>query len=116
MSGVAPLDRAGPSHLSILSGAKYQTVFATTRAGVVLVDPEYRDAPGTPGARVIVKQPLEKLLSLLPRLYPEKASLPGIAPTARIGKGALLGDRVSVEDYAIVGARARLGDGAVIGS
>ncbi|HZE08009.1 MAG TPA: UDP-3-O-(3-hydroxymyristoyl)glucosamine N-acyltransferase [Gemmatimonadaceae bacterium] len=116
ISAVAPLDRAGKQHLSILSSAKYQSLFAKTAAGIVLVDPEFRDAPGTPAARIIVKQPLEKLLSLLPRLYPERAPLSGIAPTARIGRGAILGERVSVQDYAIIGAHAHIGDGVVIGS
>ncbi len=115
VSGVAPLDRADASHLSILSSGKYTPMMATTKAGVVLVDPEFRDAVGAPRARIIVKQPLEKLLSLLPRLYPQESAAPGIASTARIGKGASLGERVSVGEYAIVGARATLGNGVVIG-
>jgi UDP-3-O-[3-hydroxymyristoyl] glucosamine N-acyltransferase len=115
VTGVAPLDRADASHLSILSSGKYAPLLATTKAGVVLVDPEFRDAAGAPRARIVVEQPLEKLLSLLPRLYPQEAPVPGVASTARIGKGASLGERVSVGEYAIIGARARLGNGAVIG-
>ena len=115
VSGVAPLDRADASHLSILSSGKYAPMMATTKAGVVLVDPEFRDAAGAPRARIIVKQPLEKLLSLLPRLYPPEAPASGVASTARIGKGASLGERVSVGEYAIIGARAKLGNGVVIG-
>ena len=115
VSGVAPLDRADASHLSILSSVKYAPMMATTKAGVVLVDPEFRDAAGAPRARIIVKQPLEKLLSLLPRLYPPEAPASGVASTARIGKGASLGERVSVGEYAIIGARAKLGNGVVIG-
>jgi len=115
ISGVAPLDRADASHLSILSSGKYAPLMATTKAGVVLVDPEFRDAAGAPRARIVVEQPLEKLLSLLPTLYPQELPVPGVASTARIGKGASLGERVSVGEYAIIGARARLGNGAVIG-
>jgi len=115
VSGVAPLDRADASHLSILSSGKYAPMMATTKAGVVLVDPEFRDAAGAPRARIIVKEPLEKLLSLLPRLYPPEAPASGVASTARIGKGARLGERVSVGEYAIIGARAKLGNGVVIG-
>ena len=40
ISGVAPLDRAGAGDLSILSSAKYASMMASTRAGIVLVDPE----------------------------------------------------------------------------
>jgi UDP-3-O-[3-hydroxymyristoyl] glucosamine N-acyltransferase len=115
VSGVAPLDRAESGHLSILSSAKYQSEFATSRAGIVLVDPEFRDAPGVARARIVVKQPLEKLLALLPRLYPPEQIHQGVAPTARIGRGATIGNRVSIGDYAIVGANAKVGDDVVIG-
>jgi UDP-3-O-[3-hydroxymyristoyl] glucosamine N-acyltransferase len=116
VSGVAPLDRADASHLSILSSAKYATMLASTNAGVVLVDPEFRDVPGGRGTRIIVKQPLEKLLSLLPRLYPETPPAPGVAATARIGKGANLGERVSIGEYAVIGAGARIGNDVAIGA
>ena len=116
VSGVAPLDRADESDLSILSSAKYASMLAATKAGIVLVDPEFRDVAGRPRARIIVKEPLEKLLTLLPRLYPETAAVPGVAATARIGKKAVLGERVSIGEYAVIGAGARLGDGVVIGA
>ncbi|MEO8909289.1 MAG: UDP-3-O-(3-hydroxymyristoyl)glucosamine N-acyltransferase [Gemmatimonadaceae bacterium] len=115
VSGVAPLDRAESNHLSILSNAKYESMLANTRAGVVLIDPEFRGAAGTPGARIIVKQPFEKLLALLPRLYPENRPKAGIAATARIGKGARLGERISIGEYAVVGAGVTLGSDVAIG-
>ena len=116
VSGIAPLDRADASQLSILSNGRYAPMMATTKAGVVLVDPEFRDAAGAPRARIIVKQPLEKLLSLLPRFYPLEVQVPGVASTARIGKGATIGQRASIGEYAIIGANAKLADGVVIGS
>jgi UDP-3-O-[3-hydroxymyristoyl] glucosamine N-acyltransferase len=115
VAGIAPLDRADASQLSILSSAKYAPMMATTKAGVVLVDPEFRDAAGAPRARVIVKHPLEKLLSLLPRFYPLESPTPGVASTARLGKGASIGERVSIGEYAIIGAGAKLADGVIIG-
>ena len=116
VSGVAPLDRADASHLSILSSARYAPMLASTRAGVVLVDPEFRDVEGAPRARIIVKHPLEKLALLLPRLYPERPPSPGIAATARIGKGATLGERVSVGEYVVIGAGSKIGSDVVIGA
>ena len=116
VSGVAPLDRADASHLSILSSARYAPMLASTRAGVVLVDPEFRDVEGAPRARIIVKHPLEKLALLLPRLYPERPPSPGIAATARIGKGATLGVRVSVGEYVVIGAGSKIGSDVVIGA
>jgi UDP-3-O-[3-hydroxymyristoyl] glucosamine N-acyltransferase len=116
VSGVAPLDRASASDLSILSNAKYAPMLAATKAGIVLVDPELRDVAGRPPARIIVKEPLEKLLTLLPRLYPESNPQPGVAATARIGKKAVLGERPSIGEYAVIGAGALLGDDVVIGA
>jgi UDP-3-O-[3-hydroxymyristoyl] glucosamine N-acyltransferase len=114
VDGVAPLDRAAPNHLSILSAAKYAPMMAATGAGVVLVDPAFRDATGG-RARIIVKQPAEKLLSLLPRLYPEQTPVAGVASTARIGRGARIGEKVSIGEYVVIGANARIGDGVAIG-
>ena len=116
VSGVAPLDRAEENELSILSSAKYAPMLAGTKAGVVLIDPEFRDVAGKPRARIIVKQPLEKLLSLLPKLYPESAPAAGVAATARIGKGALIGERVSIGEYVVVGPAAKIGDSVTIGA
>ncbi len=116
VGGVAPLDRARSDELSILSSARYAPMLAGTKAGVVLIDPEFRDVAGAPRARIIVKQPLEKLLSLLPTLYPEKSSVPGVASTARIGKGAVIGESVSIGEYAVVGPGAKLGAGVTIGA
>jgi UDP-3-O-[3-hydroxymyristoyl] glucosamine N-acyltransferase len=116
VSGVAPLDRANASHLSILSNAKYATMLAGSQAGIVLVDPEFRDVPAGRGTRIIVKEPLEKLLSLLPKLYPEAPLSPGVAPTARIGKAATLGERVSIGEYAVIGAGATIGADVAIGA
>jgi UDP-3-O-[3-hydroxymyristoyl] glucosamine N-acyltransferase len=115
VDGVAPLDRAAANHLSILSAARYAPMMATTDAGIVLVDPEFRDAVGG-RARIIVNQPAEKLLGLLPRLYPQEAPVPGVASTARIGRGVRLGERVSIGEYAVLGADVRIGDGAAIGA
>jgi UDP-3-O-[3-hydroxymyristoyl] glucosamine N-acyltransferase len=115
VSGVAPLDRAGPNHLSILSSAKYVPQMAATNAGVVLVDPEYRETPGG-RTRIIVKQPAEKLLPLLAKLYPQQPLAPGVAATARIGKGARLGERVSIGEYAVLGSGTTISDGVAIGA
>ena len=116
VDGVAPLDRAARNELSVLSSAKYAPMMATTNAGVVLVDPEFRDAPGTPGARIVVDKPLEKLLALLPKLYPPELPVPGIAATARIGHGATLGKRIAIGEYAVIGPNTTIRDDVVIGS
>ena len=114
--GIAPIDRAGPADLTFLASARYAPLLASSRAGVVLVSPELADTLGRTGARVIVPQPHDALLSLLPRLYPMQPPPAGIHDTARIGRGVQLGGGVSIEAYAVVGDGAVLGDRVVIGA
>jgi UDP-3-O-[3-hydroxymyristoyl] glucosamine N-acyltransferase len=116
VTGVAPLDRAGATDLSMLSSGKYAPLMETTRAGVVLVDPEFRDVGGGSRTRIIVEKPQEKLVALLPKLYPQAEHRPGVAATARIGKGATIGRRVAIGDFAVIGAGAAIGDGVTIGA
>ena len=106
---VAPLDRAGADDLSFLSGPRYVPLFEASAAGVVLVPPDLEQTVGRARARVVVPKPHEALLALLPRLYRQPPRVPGIHPTAVIGRGARLGDDVAIGPYAVIGERAILG-------
>jgi UDP-3-O-[3-hydroxymyristoyl] glucosamine N-acyltransferase len=113
--GVAPLDRASPTDLSFLSAAKYAAAFSASRAGVVLVSPELAETPGQ-SSRVVVDQPQEALLSLLPRFHRPAEARAGVHQTAVIGRGARLGRDVSIGPYAVIGDRATLADRVVVGA
>lgn len=116
VSAVAPLDRAGESDLSFLASPKYTEMFSASRAGVVLVEPGFRDVPSGARARILVSKPMEKMLAVLPRLYPQQDVEPGIAATARIGRGVQLGARVSIGEYAVIGDGATIGDDSIVGA
>lgn len=116
VSAVAPLDRAGPGELSFLASAKYAALFASSRAGVVLVAPELADSAGRTAARVIVAKPHEAMLAMLPRLYRAPARQAGIHQTAELGRGVRLGADVAVGPFAVVGDGAVLGDRTSIGA
>jgi UDP-3-O-[3-hydroxymyristoyl] glucosamine N-acyltransferase len=109
ISGVAPLDRASSHHLTFLGSAKYAPLFAATGAGIALVTPELADLAGPVRARVVVDRPQDAMLSLLATLYPASRLQPGIHPSAVIGRGASLGDDVSIGPYVVIGAGARVG-------
>jgi UDP-3-O-[3-hydroxymyristoyl] glucosamine N-acyltransferase len=109
---VAPLDRAGPEHVTFLASAKYVPLFAGCSAGVALIAPELADVPGGAVARIVVDKPHDAMLSLLASLYPEPAHAPGVHPTAVIGRGARIGERVAIGPYVVLGDGAQIGDGA----
>jgi UDP-3-O-[3-hydroxymyristoyl] glucosamine N-acyltransferase len=114
VTGVAPLDRAGPEHLTFLASAKYAPLFATSAAGVVLVAPELAETPGRAMTRVVVDKPHDAMLSLLASLYPEAEPVAAVHPTAVIGRGARLGERVAVGPYVVIGEGATIGAGVVL--
>lgn len=116
LTGFAPLDRAGPGDLSLLSSGKYLDAFRASRAGCVLVADDLAGVSGGPAVRVVVRDPARAMGQVLSRLHPESAPAPGVDPTARLGPGVVLGDRVSVGPYATVGAGVRIGDRVVIGA
>ena len=122
VTGVAPLDRARREHVTFLASAKYAPLFADCGAGVALVSPELAELPGRAAARVVVDKPHDAMLSLLASLYPEPDHVPGVHPTAVIGRGARLGEGVAIGPYVVIeegahiGARTRLDAHVVVGA
>ena len=115
VTGVAPLNRAELGHLSFLADARYASLLAATRAGSVLLGPEFADATTSARARIVVSKPYDALVALLPRLYPPPQPPGGVHATAVLGAGATLGKDVCIEAFAIIGEGATLGDRVWIG-
>ena len=115
-ASIAALDRAAADQLSFCGSAKYGALMAASRAGIVLVSPETAKLPSPAPARIVVENPYEALLSLIPRFYrlPERA--PGVHPSAVIGAGVTLGEAPSIGAHAVVESGAVLGDRVTIGA
>jgi UDP-3-O-[3-hydroxymyristoyl] glucosamine N-acyltransferase len=119
---VAPLDRAQPDELSLLASGRYAHLFSTSAAGAVLVAPEFAETPGGPSCRIVVEQPYDAILRVLPELYATDTQPSGVHPTAVIGRDVVLGRDVSIGAYSVIGDRAQLGDrvavtsGCIVGS
>jgi UDP-3-O-[3-hydroxymyristoyl] glucosamine N-acyltransferase len=109
---VAPIERAAPGSVTFLGGAKYAPFLATTGASVVLVSPDLASTPGAVGTRVVVKNPQEALLALLPHFYVSPPRRPGIHPTVVVGRGAQIGREVEIGPWVVIGAGATVGDRA----
>jgi UDP-3-O-[3-hydroxymyristoyl] glucosamine N-acyltransferase len=115
VTGVAPLDRAAASDVSFLAAPRYVSAAERTRAGVLLVSRELADTVTGARATIVVDKPHDAVLTLLPRLYVAPRRVPGVHPTARIGRGARIGAGVTIEEYVVIGAGATIGDGVWIG-
>ena len=116
VDGIAPLDRASGRELSFLATAKYAPLFERSLAGVVLVTAELESAPGKCASRIVVSNPHDALLSLIPRFYRPPAREAGVHPTAVVSPGARIGAGVTIEPYAVIRSGATIGDRGWIGS
>ena len=122
--GVAPLDSAGPEHVSFLVNARYSRAAVQSAAGAVVVG---REVEGLPQALLRVESPQMALIALLRLFHPAPPIAAGIhatavvAGTARVDPTAFVGACSVVEPDARVGARSRVGAlcfvgvGAVLG-
>jgi UDP-3-O-[3-hydroxymyristoyl] glucosamine N-acyltransferase len=115
LTGAAPLDRAAPSDLTLLSSIRYATAADATTAGAVLVSEDLagRVRPDLP--RIVVPDVNGALSVVLPLLYPQQRPATGVHPTAVLERGVAVGSGVTIGAYAVIGAGSRIGDGAVIG-
>ena len=115
LSGIAPLDRAGPGDLSFLASGRYLDAFRASRAGCVLVAEDLAEVSGGPSTRILVGDPARAMGQVQATLYPEPEPVPGVDSTARLARGVVLGQDVCVGPHAVLGTAVRLGDRVVIG-
>jgi len=118
VTGIRPLEEAGPEHLSFYHNRRYLEAARASKAGALLV----AEAALFPGRTLLVRRdPYVALAELLELFYPAPAPAPGVhpsavvAPSARIGEGASVGPHVTVGERVVVGERAVLGPGCVLG-
>ncbi len=116
LKDVAPLDSAGPEHLTFLDNAKYVDALRRTRAGAAFVHPD-RAGEAPPGLTLLVTPaPYRAYAVAAQAFYPEPLPVPGIAPSAVVDPSARIGEGCAVEPNAVIGARAELGRACLIGA
>ncbi len=121
LHGVAPLQAAGPEHVSFLDNRKYADLLAGTRAGAVIVHPDL--AARVPASAVAVATPDPYLgwARVAALFHPPPPPVPGIHPAALVDPTAAVDASAEVGPFAVIGAGAeigascRIGAGAVVG-
>lgn len=107
ITGVAPLDRAGPEALSFCRGGRWGKALAGTRAGAVLVPAGLPVPEGTVALRC--REPRYAYALAAGLLVPFTWPAPGVHPTAVIDPTARVGPDATIEPYAVIGPDAQLG-------
>jgi UDP-3-O-[3-hydroxymyristoyl] glucosamine N-acyltransferase len=116
IEGLAPLEAAGPQHLSFLSNPRYQPQLQASRAGCVIVAPALQDAALARGACIVTPDPylyFARATQLWKRAHARPQG-PAIHPSAVIDADAVLGADVRIGPHCVVERGARIGEGTVL--
>jgi len=115
ITGLAPLDQAGPLHLSFLANPKYLSQVDSTGAGAVLITAAELEKVSQREGRsfLVVANPyayFARVAQLLVALA-QPAEAPGVHPTAVIDPSASVAASASIGAHVVIEAGAVIGEG-----
>jgi UDP-3-O-[3-hydroxymyristoyl] glucosamine N-acyltransferase len=116
LADVAPLDVAGPDHLTFLDNPKYVNALGRTRAGAALIHPNRAAAAPAGLTLLLTPAPYRAYALAAQAFYPVLPPEPGIAPGAVIDPTARLGPGCAIEPNAVIGALVEIGRACLIGA
>ena len=111
ITGVAPMELAGPSELTFLANPKYAHKVRHSRAGAILVSQPVRESAIT---SLLSSNPYLDFARALELFYRPPRPAPGIHPLACVAPTAVLGENASIGPFAVVGERVIIGRNAVL--
>src|SRR5262245_7515539 len=122
ITGIAPLDRAGPSDLSFIDNTKFVSHLAATDAGICLATSRFAERAPPHTIVLNAREPYRAFVTVARALFPEAlrpsslAQSPGSAVGASVDPTARLEVDVRIDAGAVIGPRAEIGSGTVIGA
>lgn len=120
--GVAPLQTAGPGHVSFLDNRRYVSVLAATKAGAVIVHADFAARVPPNAIAIVTADPYLAWAHVAALFHPRPAARPGVHASAVVEPGAAIDPTAEIGPLAVVGAganigpRCRIGAGAVLGA
>jgi UDP-3-O-[3-hydroxymyristoyl] glucosamine N-acyltransferase len=115
LAGVAPLQAAGPDHVSFVDNKKYLAALEQTQAGAVIVRADLAERVPKHSVPIVMDQPYEGWARVAALFHPLPPLRPGIHPTAVVGEEASIDPTAQIGPLAVIGARARIGRRCLIG-
>ncbi|MEA5097665.1 MAG: UDP-3-O-(3-hydroxymyristoyl)glucosamine N-acyltransferase [Burkholderiaceae bacterium] len=120
VSGIAPLDNAGPSQITFLSNPQLRAQAAQTQAAALILSPDDDQTIGASfnGARIVTPNPYAYFARAAQWFVKqaETPPVPGIHPMACVDPAAHVAATASIGPHATIEADAEIADGVVIGA
>lgn len=106
---VAPLELAGPKHVTFLDNRRYLKALGQSKAGACIVDPTCAEHAPRGMALLLTPAPYKAYAQVARAFYPQSRTDGSIHPTAVIDPSAAIGAETSVGAYAVIGAGVKIG-------
>ena len=127
ISDIAPLQTAGADDVSFLDNRRYAGLLPQTKAGAVILHPDFADQVPADCVALLVAEPYVGWAKVSALFYPPPAPKAGIHPSAiidptasidpsaEIGPGVVIGPGVEIGAGTTIGALTHIAAGVVIG-
>jgi UDP-3-O-[3-hydroxymyristoyl] glucosamine N-acyltransferase len=121
ISGIAALNRAGPTDIAFLENVQYVSELATTGAGVCLLPARFAEGAPERVAVLCSEQPYRDFVAVARALFPEALRPSSLFEAGEIVAGASvhasarLENGVRIDPGAVIGPRAEVGAGTSVG-
>jgi UDP-3-O-[3-hydroxymyristoyl] glucosamine N-acyltransferase len=121
LTGVAPLQTAGPDEVSFLDNRRYASALEATLAGAVIVHPDMLPRVPKGTVPIVTTEPYAGWARVAALFHPAPPVSPGVHPSVVVGEGAHIDPTAEVGPFSLVeagaeiGARCRIGPFVAIG-
>ena len=115
LSGVAPLQSAGPDQVAVLHNPRYAVAAEQTGAGVVIVSKSLARRVPQGSAALVVDDPHQAWARVGTLFHPSPGTTPGTHPSAVVHPTASIDPSCEIGPRAVIGERVEMGPGCQIG-
>jgi UDP-3-O-[3-hydroxymyristoyl] glucosamine N-acyltransferase len=115
LTGVAPLQTAGPTEVSFLDNRRYAAALERTAAGAVIVHPEMVARVPAATIAIITSRPYEGWARVAALFHPAPAASAGVHPTALVDKDARVDPLAEIGAFCVIEAGAEISAGCRLG-
>ncbi|MGA6992577.1 MAG: UDP-3-O-(3-hydroxymyristoyl)glucosamine N-acyltransferase [Candidatus Deferrimicrobiaceae bacterium] len=111
VSGIAPIEEAGPGQVTFLANPKYIRFAKDSRASAIIAR---EPVPGAQAAFLVSDNPYYAFACAVETFHPPARLAPGISDRAAVDPSSRLGTDVTVSPFVAIGEGAEVGDRTVL--
>lgn len=116
LDGVAPLQSAGPRHVSFLDNRRYISALTHTLAGAVIVHPNLQASVPASAVAIVTSEPYAAWARVAALFHPAAPASPGVHPSAVVAENASVDASAEIGPLSVIGSGAEIGPRCRIGA